>query len=349
MRKIKKAVLHVTAATVAASLLNPVAAAGAESATDNPVQLYGLIGSYVGSMKRSDSVPRTTVVGSGGFTTSYIGFRGREDLGDGLSAIFQLESFFQPDTGGAGRNSSDPTGFSRSGWAGLKGPYGQLTMGRHTSQYYLAMIAVNPFQSSVVFSPLVVQSYVAAFGNTVIGDTVWSNAVQYVSPEMAGLTVTAVRAPGEVAGDNAVANTALNLRYSRGPLLAQLSVQRVRTAAAAPSTAQTALLGGFSYQTSAATLYASASGTDNTVTEMRSRTYQLGTAVPVTAAGSVLFSWARTGVSNPREATPEHNTAALGYDHVLSKRTNVYAVWLYDHVDTRAAGNSLILGIRHLF
>ncbi|MGO4380944.1 porin [Pseudoduganella sp. RAF19] len=313
------------------------------------VEIYGLIGSYAGSIKRSDSVARTAVVGSGGLTTSWWGVRGSEDLGGGMKAVFQLEQFFQPDTGGAGRSAADPTGFSRSGWVGLSGAYGQLTFGRHTSPYYVSMQMVNPFGSSVVFSPLVVQSYVASFSNTVIGDTVWNNVIQYVAPTVGGLSTTVVYAPGEVAGNNKVYNAGLHFRYVNGALTAVFSAQRDRTAAVAPSTSQDAYLAGVAYNAGWAKLYASAQHTDNNITNVTSRTWQLGTSVPVTATGSILASWARTTVDNPAVHTGAHNTGGLGYDHYLSKRTDIYATYLYDHIDGRVKGNSYAVGIRHLF
>jgi predicted porin len=325
------------------------AGASADALAIDNVQIYGLIGSYVGSIKRSDSIDRTTVVGSGGLTTSYLGFRGDEDLGGGLHAMFQLENFFQPDTGGAGRSASDPTAFSRSAWVGLKGRFGQVSIGRHTSPYYVSMQLVNPFGSSVVFSPLVVQSYVGSFSNTVIGDTVWNNAIQYVAPDIGNLNVTAIYAPGEKTGDSSVSNLGLHLRYRQGPLTAVLSGQRMRTAALAPSTGQYAYLAGLSYDFGPVKLYGSAQATDNAVTDVTSRTGQLGASVPVTAKGAILVSWARTTVDNPKLAIGTHNTAALGYDYNLSRRTDVYATYLYDHINGRVVGNSYATGIRHTF
>lgn len=313
------------------------------------ITLYGLIGSYAGSIKRSDAIERTTVVGSGGLTTSWWGIRGSEDLGNGVKGIFQLEQFFQPDTGGAGRSATDPGGFSRSGWVGLSGAFGQVTVGRHTSPYYVSMQMVNPFGASVVFSPLVVQSYVGAFSNTVIGDTVWNNVVQYIAPTTGGLTAIVNVAPGEVAGNNNVNNASVHLRYVHGALTAVLSAQRVRTAAIAPSTGQQAYLTGVAYDAGFAKLYASYQATDNAGTDITSRTWQLGTAVPVTKTGSILASWAHTGVNNPKLAVGGHDTAGLGYDYYLSRRTDIYATYLYDHIDGKVKGNSYAVGLRHTF
>ncbi|QJE02803.1 porin [Massilia forsythiae] len=320
-----------------------------EAAAADNLQIYGLVGSYAGSIKRSDNVERATVVGSGGLTTSWWGIRGGEDLGGGTRAIFQLEQFFQPDTGGAGRSPSDPGGFSRSAWVGFSGGFGQLTVGRHTSPYYVSMQMVNPFGASVVFSPLVLQSYVSTFGGVVIGDTVWNNVVQYVSPTVAGLNATVLYAPGEVAGNAGVNNAGVHLRYVQGHWSAVLSAQRVRTAAVAPSTGQQAWLAGAAYDAGWAKLYASAQRTENAVTDIASRTWQLGTSVPVTQGGSVLASVARTTVERPALAQTARNTGALGYDLFLSRRTDVYVTYLYDRVQGRASGNSYALGIRHTF
>jgi predicted porin len=342
---------HTAAGRVLACALTTAVLCGTtvEVQAADGVQLYGLVGSYIGSIKRSDSVDRITQVGSGGLTTSWWGIKGTESLGNGVNAVFMLEQFFQPDTGGAGRSTADPTGFSRNGWVGLSGAFGQLTIGRHTSPYYVSMQQVNPFGSSVVFSPLVVQSYVAAFSNTVIGDTVWSNAIQYVAPTVNGFSTTVIYAPGEVAGSDKVNNAGIHFRYNLGKLTAVFSAQRVRTAAIAPSTGQEAYLAGANYDAGFAKFYASAQMTENADTNVSSKTWQLGESIPVTATGSILASIARTTVDNPKLSVGAHTTAGLGYDYFLSKRTDVYATYLYDHIVDKVKGNSYALGIRHTF
>ena len=313
------------------------------------VEVYGLVGAYIGSVKRSDTTQRTTIEGNGGLTTPYLGFRGTEDLGDGLSAIFQLENFFQVDTGAAGRSSADPTFASRSSWVGLRGRLGQLTFGRHTTQYYLAMQAINPFQSSVNFSPLVVQSYTATFGATVSGDTVWNNAVQYVTPDFGGLTAVVQQSLGETPGASAQNNSSLTLRYVNGPWLATGVAQRVRIVTVAPSTSQVAYLGGLSYDFGAIKLYGSAESTERNISELKSRTYQIGASIPVSAPAQVLVSWARTRNISPVVSDTLRNTATLGYDYFLSKRTDLYAIYMYDKLTANVTGNTYALGIRHTF
>lgn len=313
------------------------------------VEIYGLIGVYAGSIKRSDATPRVTQLGHGGLTTSYLGFRGREDLGGGMKAIFQIENFFQPDTGAAGRNATDPQFASRSAWVGLQGGFGQVTLGRHTTPFYLAMQAVNPFVASTVFSPVVLQSYIAPFGGTILGDTVWNNAIQYSMPTMGGISASVIYGFGEVAGSTGVNNLGLTARYTGGPLLATVSAQRVRVGATAPSTGQYAYMGGLAYDFNVAKVFASAQKTERTVTDLESTTYQLGTSIPVSAAGKVLASWSRTKADVSPVLETTRNTAAIGYDYNLSKRTDVYAIYLRDKATRFSAGNSYAVGVRHQF
>lgn len=113
-----------TAATVAALVST---AAQAQS----NVTMYGILDVAVERYSNADaagnSVTRMPSLG-GGMFPSRVGFRGAEDLGDGLKAIFQLESGFAPDTGAMGQGNRL---FGRQAWVGLAGKWGQLTFGRN--------------------------------------------------------------------------------------------------------------------------------------------------------------------------------------------------------------------------
>ena len=50
---------------------------GARADSGSQVQLYGIVGTYVGSVKRSDTPQSTVLMGSGGLTTSFWGIRGK--------------------------------------------------------------------------------------------------------------------------------------------------------------------------------------------------------------------------------------------------------------------------------
>lgn len=312
------------------------------------MQLYGLVGTYVDSLKRSDMKSSQVQMGSGGLTTSYWGLRGKEDLGGGTSAIFVLESFFQPNNGGMGRSSSDPF-WSRNAYVGFAGNFGKVTFGRQTNPTYITMQMVNPFGSSVVFSPIVLQSFVAAYGGAIVGDTVWNDAVQYSTPNYKGLSGTVIYGVGGVAGAPGISNLGLHVTYAGNGLTAVLSAQRVRTPVVAPSTGQYAYLAGAAYDFGVAKVYGAAEMTSNVGVETGTHTYELGLSVPLSAQDSVLAEWARTKRSGGKTDNSLRNTATVGVDHVLSKRTDVYVVYSYDKLSGNPVGNTFGAGIRHTF
>lgn len=317
--------------------------------SSSSVQLYGLIGVYVDQSKLSTTPHGMVQQGGGGLTTSYWGMRGREDLGNGTAVIFALESFFRPNTGQMGRNPSDGF-FARNAYVGLSSvAYGTLKVGQQTTGTYLHQILLNPFGPSVVFSPLIVQSYMAAYNGTAIGDTVWSNTIGYTSPSFAGLTGNVQYGVSDVTGHQGRDNLGLHLTYKNGPLLVALSAQRVRAAAIAPAQQQYLYLGGATYQTRFAKFYGALQTTNTTTLGIGSHTYELGVSVPVSPRASVLAEWALTKQSGPRQKNTVRDTTSIAYDYFFSKRTDVYAAYSYDKLASNPSGSTYGIGMRHRF
>jgi len=66
---------------------------------------------------------------------SRLGFKGAEDLSGGNQALFVLEAGFGPDTGVMGQGGRL---FGRQSWVGLKGNWGQVSLGRQYAMTYIA-------------------------------------------------------------------------------------------------------------------------------------------------------------------------------------------------------------------
>lgn len=324
------------------------AAAGAATMTSPGVQMYGLIGMYIDSSKLSTTRASTVQMGGGGMTTSFWGMRGREDIGGGNAVVFSLEGFFRPNTGHNGRNATDGL-FSRNAYVGLTGAFGTVKLGEQTNPTYINQQFVNPFGSSVVFSPLIVQSYTASYNNTQIGDTVWQNAVEYVSPSYGGLTGTVIYGVSSATGHQGRDNLGLHLTYVNGPVTAVFSAQRVRSVAVAPSTGQYLYLVGAAYDASFVKVYGAAQMTSNNDVETGSHTYELGVSVPLSPSNVILAEWARTKHSAPLDRSDVRNTGSLAYDYILSKRTYVYAVYSYDKLTGNPSGSTYGVGMQHSF
>lgn len=322
--------------------------AGGHASAQSSVEVYGLVGAYVGSIKRSGENVAITNVGGGGLTTSFLGFRGQEALGDGVKAIFSLESFLRPDTGEQGRSAADPL-FSRNAWVGVEGGLGRLTLGRQTNPTYGVMSRLSPLGSSVVFSPLALHTFVAAYGGTILGDSVWNNTVQYSTPIVNGVSGIAIYGLGEQANRAGLANLGLHGTYSSGKFMAALSAQRLRMNIAVPlAVEQKAYLAGANYDFGMLKAYANAVRTDIDG-GASSRTLDLGVSVPVSKAGALLAEAARTKAMRPGLAEARRTTSTVGYDHRLSKRTDVYVLYVYDKKTNASSAGSTALGIRHVF
>lgn len=337
-----------TTIKLVAGALAGIGSVSSAVANAQAVEVYGLVGAYVGSIKRSGDAASVQQLGGGGLTTSFLGFRGKEDLGGGMQAVYSLEAFFRPDTGEQGRNATDPL-FSRNAWVGVEGNLGRLTFGRQTNPTYGVMSRLSPFGSSVVFSPIVLQSFVAAYGSNIVGDSVWNNVIQYASPTVNGFRGAVLYGLGEVAGRSGVANIGLHGTFSSGKFMAALSAQRVRVNISTPLTAeQDAWLAGASYDFGVAKVYGNASHTS--IDRGRStRLLDAGVSVPVSASGSFLAEAAQSRIDVPGAAELRRTTSSIGYGYRLSKRTDVYAIYSNDKRSNASSAGTKALGIRHAF
>ena len=117
----KKTLATATIGTIATAAATLCGAAHAQS----NVTIYGLFD--VGVQLEDASNGKTVKVVSGGRSGSRLGFRGSEDLGGGLSAIWVGESGLNLDTGGLGQGGRF---FGRQVYVGLKGGWGTLVGGR---------------------------------------------------------------------------------------------------------------------------------------------------------------------------------------------------------------------------
>jgi len=339
------------------SLLAMVAALACASAAhaQSTVQISGLVDVYAGSMRMAGA-DRTSVVGSGGMTTSWLGFFGKEDLGGGLKAEFALSSFMRADVGNYGRFENDPT-FSRDANVALSGGFGTLRLGRSMAPNFLPTILTNPYGDSFTISPLVLHAntFTSAWGaanRTTPADTGWSNQVTYTTPSFGGLKANLHYQFGEQGGDAGKRNVGVNALYFGGPLTlvgfyenAKINNPVVLTPL--PNTKSDWMLGG-AYDFSVVKAYATYGRAEVDATNFEARTISLGLDLPVlNKTGTVKAAVARTKVEGAFNGT--RTTSSVGYDHFLSKRTDLYAVAMHDKVTDVRSGTSLVLGVRHRF
>lgn len=339
----KKSLLVLAAAAACAS--------GAQAQSN--VRVTGLTDVYVGSMKSPGDSGRTSVVNSGGMTTSWLGFQGTEDLGGGLKVDFALNAFFRGDTGTPGRYNGDPF-FSRDAYVQLNGGFGGLLLGRTKAPNFLPTILFNPFGDSFTFSPLVLHQNVSLFNasgwkNTNPSDTGWANQVVYSTPSVGGLTANLHYQFGEQAGSNSKKNIGANLLYSNGPLGLTAFYEDVGVSdpvpALLPDGRKNWMLGA-SYDLKVVKLMGTYGQTKGKSDGYKGKTTSLGATIPLAGNSRIMAAWAQTKLDL---TDSKRNTVSLGYDYDLSKRTDVYAVVMYDKVTNFGNGTSVGVGIRHRF
>jgi len=163
------------------------------------VDQYEAKGSTGGSAL--DYTKRTRVFDNG----SRVGFRGTEDLGGGLQAVFLIESGVNIDNGsttGQGGQANTSTGNwgSRIGHVGLAGSWGMFTYGR--SNVFWTNGAIEQVGANWLNAGA--QLFTGSFGRGMsVGITRVSNVMQYTSPTFSGVNLVLSISPlSEAAGTN---------------------------------------------------------------------------------------------------------------------------------------------------
>jgi predicted porin len=124
----------------AVALTCGLAAAAANAQTN--VQIYGIVDSGIARLTNvnaaGDSMTRMPSLTSS--FPSRIGFRGTEDLGNGLQAYFILENGLAMDTG---TQQQGGRLFGRQALVGLKGSWGAISLGRQLNMTYISALKTD--------------------------------------------------------------------------------------------------------------------------------------------------------------------------------------------------------------
>ncbi|QNA89435.1 porin [Massilia sp. Dwa41.01b] len=156
------------------------------------VTIYGIAdAAFVG--ERGGATGSTSRITSGAASASRIGFRGSEQLGDGLSAFFTLETGTKIDTGAV---DAAGTIFNRQAFVGVEGSLGKLALGRQYTPWHTTLATVaDPFGTGYAGTS---KNLFPDFGSNVRT----SNTVTYASPVINGASVELAYSAGE-GGDSA--------------------------------------------------------------------------------------------------------------------------------------------------
>ena len=329
----------------------------APAVAQSSVSLYGLVDVSAGQFQDAGA-PKVNKVQSGNMTTSFLGFSGKEELSSTLKAKFAIETFLRADTGEAGRFGGD-TYWARAAWVGLEGDFGSTVLGRTTNQFFVSTLIFNAFGDSFGYSPSIRQvltpSTVHPEMLPFLGDTGWSNSILYSSPRAGGFSFNLQGSLGEGAASARGRNIGGNVLYFGGPFAATFAYQQVKQGLAfAPAIVTTGFDSqdsaqiGVSYDAKVVKLFGQYSLVKTkAATETQSKVYGVGASVPV-GAGKFLAQYGHATAEYPTSEVV-NKTLTVGYDHFLSKSTDVYAVVMHDRLTGLSNGNTVAAGLKVKF
>jgi predicted porin len=285
---------------------------------------------------------------------SRLGFRGTEQLGDGLRVAFTLESGFNPDDGTLNLGGRL---WGRQAWVGLEGGFGAAYLGRQYSSTYFALKAIDPFHNQEAGDTQRTYGYGIGKVDPISRS---DNTITYQTPALAGWYVRAGYKFGESA-NNFRTNSSkfVGLVHDAGPWLMHVSWQ---DSDGVPLGAATTQLGGIVASTGLGSSTVRAKNAfaglvynlgflklhagygDTRLSAVHAtdiRNTLLGVTVPV-PVGAVIASWNRSDVRDLANGVSQQ--VGIGYTYPLSKRTELYSSASWTRNDSQVALNAYAKG-----
>jgi predicted porin len=299
------------------------------------VQIYGTIDA--GFIKRSG---QTLNIGKRANNT--LGFKGTEELGAGLKALFQIEVRYEPDTGTheTGANFAQRPLFQGQSRVGLQGAFGMVRLGRGLTPFQETVGAFDPWHAlpspAGFYTDLTVAGYTSQpLDPAGSSNNRWSNAAWYNSPVFNGFQLNAAIATKEGNGGgpvigrgtpiapqypfNAEASEnpwSLSATYNNGPLALMAAYERNAIETDVWS------IGGAFNVTPELKLMATYTRQDQDHTQPfneKTDAWVLGANFRM-GPGKLLAGY---GQKDP-DGLPKVKQFSLGYEYSISKRTYLY-------------------------
>ena len=308
-----------------------LAASGAAMAQSS-VTLFGVVDTGIGYVSGGTQDEDATVKGknqswsglqNNGNVVSRLGFRGTEDLGNGLKANFWLEGAIAPDTGATALD------FQRRSTIGLSGSFGEVRLGRELTVGYVNSIAADVFGDVGVGASIGKNHFAGVI------ETRKGNGISYILPSNLGGFYGQVQYVfGEqlssAAYDKAGDYLGARLGYRNGPLDTAIGFAKGRGASADQDADQFNIFA--SYDLGVVKPFIGFNQEKNkAAVEVKYQSYLLGLTAPV-GPGTVRVSYNDVDLKNSGNDAQKF---AIGYVYDLSKRTAIYGT--YAHVKNKGS------------
>ena len=262
---------------------------------------------------------------------SRFGFKGSEDLDEGLQAIYQFE--VQIDSVND-KNANKPFSGVRNSRIGLEGDFGTLFVGNWDTPYKTVHKKIEAFDKTNVFSTT---NLAGMTGNGKNYNTRQNNVIQYWTPNLSGFTgqVSYALDSGKTATSNKTA-LSLSTAYESDMLFAGLGYEkRADQTTVTQSDSAARLLGAFKFTNGQVGVMLERLSVANTLTTT-------ATQSNIELAGYYKIGRSNLGISYAKNDNYNGvpNTGAkqlsLRYGYNRSKRTELYAAYTLLRNDTAA-------------
>jgi len=355
--------IHAKKLCTALALLAGTCAANAQST----VTLYGIADAsvrFTDGLNASNAAINgsTTAASSGVNNVSRFGFRGSEDLGGGMAAIFNLESGINIDTGAQANATKF---FDRASFVGLKANWGTITLGRQTTVLADSLGPVDPlgvrfagFNPNVAIAALNAHGLGIEYGpsGATSGAYRLDNSVKYAG-KFNDLTVRAMHAFGEQSGkSSALSSSGLGVAYQTSKLAATLAYADFKSATDLRLKAYVGGISGNIGNSKLSLTYASNEADVSGTATTKQTVLGLGGTIPLTTSMDLTLSHYRVERTRTARADDGYNRSVAFLEYKLSKRTKLYGELDYTNWQTGyvAAGlpdsaTGLSLGLMHTF
>ncbi|MEG2962583.1 MAG: porin, partial [Janthinobacterium sp.] len=192
---------------VVGAMIIGAGACGSLCSAQSNVAMYGI--ADLGVVSESGGAGgRVLKLTSGIANGSRLGFKGSEDLGGGMTAIFTMDAGILADTGASAQGGLL---FGRQAFVGLAGAAGTLRLGRQYTFIDSSLGALDPFYLG--FAGRMSNVFTAGYISRV------DNSITYSSPVRGGLSGELAYGFGEVPGDaSARRYMGAAATYASGPL-----------------------------------------------------------------------------------------------------------------------------------
>jgi predicted porin len=337
---------------VAAAFAAPMVA----NADSGNVQIGGALKVSVDSLDNGND--RNMNVSS---NSSNIWFKGAEDLGNGMKAVWQLTTYVGMGATGNGSNAWT----NGNSFVGLTGGFGTVVLGIHDTPFKILGRKVDLFGDQIGDS----RNLISAGGAT--WDLRPDNVAAYISPTVSGFHAAIAHVTN--VGGGAATETTIDAWsglgiYENGPITAGLAYERhnlSNTAAGVNDESAWRLAGGYNFGAGKVNaLWQRVSDIGGGTTDRT--TWGLGASFKV-GSGAAKVQYTKADDISDTSNTGA-NMWSLGYDHNLSKRTVAYVAVAKTSNDDAAAfsayggghgdnpgivmgqsGTGISLGLQHSF